>query len=152
MAQQKKSGALAAGLNLVIPGAGYMYCGRVFLGIIALLFALAMAFTVPYGAIGLWLVMIIDGFLCAERYNRKLEDAIPKKRCPQCAEEILYAAKVCKHCGFNFVSRSQPGQMGNSARRNENIQCPFCGGDIPRNTLRPGTNKCPMCENEFQPK
>lgn len=70
---RKKSGWIAALLNLVIPGAGYVYCGRWFLGIIAFLFVIAMFIvSLGYAALGLVLLLIVDGFLCAGRYNKNL--------------------------------------------------------------------------------
>ena len=70
---RKKSGWLAALLNLVIPGAGYVYCGRWFLGIIAFFFVIAMFFvSLGYAAVALVFILIVDGFLCAGRYNMNL--------------------------------------------------------------------------------
>ena len=70
---QKKSGWIAALLNLVIPGAGYFYCGRWFLGVIAFFFVIAMlAVSLGYAAIALVLMLVVDGFLCASRYNKVL--------------------------------------------------------------------------------
>ena len=70
---RKKSGWLAALLNLVIPGAGYVYCGRWFLGIIAFFFVIAMFFvSLGYAAVALVFILIVDGFLCAGRYNKNL--------------------------------------------------------------------------------
>lgn len=69
----KKSGWLAAILNLFLPGAGYAYCGRWFLGIIAFFFVIAMfVFSLGYAAGGIVLILVIDGFLCAGRYNKQL--------------------------------------------------------------------------------
>lgn len=31
------------------------------------------------------------------------------KECPDCAESILAAAKVCKHCGYRFADTMSPG-------------------------------------------
>lgn len=78
---RKKSGAIAALLNLFLPGAGYMYCGRWFLGIIAFFFVVAL-FVASFGlaAIGIVLMLIIDGFLCAGRYNKNLVTNIIKER------------------------------------------------------------------------
>jgi len=74
---KKKSGWLAAGLNLVVPGAGYVYCGRWFLGIIAFLFIVLIAVTTKgVGVIPFVLVLIIDGFLAAGRYNRQLIESV----------------------------------------------------------------------------
>ncbi len=77
---QKKSGWLAAFLNLVIAGAGYAYCGRWLLGIVVFLFVL-VAFSIA-GPIA-WIyapIMFIDGFLCAGRYNRELVTRILRNR------------------------------------------------------------------------
>ena len=45
--QQERSIALAIGLNILIPGAGYMYMGRVILGFLALLLVTAIYLTTP---------------------------------------------------------------------------------------------------------
>ena len=70
---KKKSGWIAALLNWFFPGAGYMYCGRVALGIFALLITIGIA--VATSGVGLFIlipVLFIDGFLAANRYNKKL--------------------------------------------------------------------------------
>lgn len=70
---QKKSGWVAALLNLFLPGAGYIYCGRWILGIIAFLFAIGVAaITYGFGWPAFCFVVFIDGFLCAGRYNKKM--------------------------------------------------------------------------------
>jgi hypothetical protein len=81
---KKKSGWIAALLNLFLPGAGYIYCGRVVLGILVMLICAIVAwgmiggFGVAWGILspsigsGFVFVMVIDGFLCASRYNKKL--------------------------------------------------------------------------------
>ncbi|HTJ78499.1 MAG TPA: hypothetical protein VL357_05845 [Rariglobus sp.] len=70
---RKKSGLVAAILNIVIPGAGYMYCGNVILGLFAMAVCLAILICtagLAYFIIGP--VMIIDGVLSAGRANRLL--------------------------------------------------------------------------------
>ncbi|MGB9429071.1 MAG: hypothetical protein WCC11_04220 [Gammaproteobacteria bacterium] len=78
---RKKSGLLAAVLNLCVPGAGYLYCDRPVLGIfVFLLFVvLPLYYFGIAGIVGVfwliaifWLVFVIDGFLCAGRYNSKM--------------------------------------------------------------------------------
>ena len=74
---QEKNPAIAAVLNLFVPGIGYMYCGRIGLGLVALFLiplvvflthGIALLITVP--------VVVIDGVLCAQRYNRLLADRL----------------------------------------------------------------------------
>lgn len=36
---------------------------------------------------------------------------IDEKACPECAETVKSAAKVCRHCGYNFVSGNSGGRM-----------------------------------------
>jgi TM2 domain-containing membrane protein YozV len=77
---KKKSGWIAALLNWFLPGVGYMYCGRVVLGIFAMLFTILVA-VVTYG-VGLFIVipvLIADGFLAANRYNKKLLEGLVKE-------------------------------------------------------------------------
>ena len=76
---QKKSGWLAAFLNLVFPGAGYAYCGRWILGVIVFVLFVAVAtgtleqwLPVPITLVGLLPIVFIDGFLAAGRYNKDL--------------------------------------------------------------------------------
>jgi TM2 domain-containing membrane protein YozV len=70
---QKKSGWIAAVLNWFIPGAGYMYCGRIILGIVVLLIAIVIGIaTMGVGLFVLIPILVIDGFLAANRYNKKL--------------------------------------------------------------------------------
>ena len=104
MAGKQKSGLVAAMLNLVIPGVGYMYCGRIFLGIIVFPFVILLIILSPFTLLFMWLILIVDGFLAAERYNRKLAQKIRSslKTCPQCAEKVMPNAKVCRFCGFEF--------------------------------------------------
>lgn len=78
---RKKSGWLAAFLNLFIPGAGYMYCGRWIFGIIAFVFVWAMII-MSFGIAAFLLppLLFIDGFLSAGRHNKKLIEAVIKDR------------------------------------------------------------------------
>lgn len=70
---KKKKGWVAAVLNWFIPGAGYMYCDRWILGAIVLIIAVGVAIaTAGIGLIPLAVILIIDGFLSAARYNKKL--------------------------------------------------------------------------------
>lgn len=32
----------------------------------------------------------------------------PKKACPDCAERVPEAAKVCSHCGYRFEAAEAP--------------------------------------------
>jgi ABC-type multidrug transport system permease subunit len=78
---RKKSGAIAALLNLFLPGAGYAYCGRWALGIIAFFFVVAMfVVSLGFAAFGLVLLLVIDGFLCASRYNKQVVENLLKER------------------------------------------------------------------------
>lgn len=78
---RKKSGWIAALLNLFLPGLGYAYCGRWFLGIFAFVMVIALFIgSLGMAAVGLALILVIDGFLCAGRYNRELVQRIIKER------------------------------------------------------------------------
>jgi len=105
----RKSAGLAAGLNLVLPGAGYIYCGRIFLGIIVFPFVVGMFFAMPMAGMGLSLVMIIDGFLAAGRFNQALDKKIngSMRKCPHCAELVRPDATTCKHCHKDIGPQAQ---------------------------------------------
>lgn len=73
---EPKSGLVAAGLNLIFPGAGHWYCDEIGLGVVAFVFTVALAaLTSGVVAFGLLGLLVIDGLLCADRYNRRLLEA-----------------------------------------------------------------------------
>ena len=102
---KRKKGWIAAVYNLFLPGAGYIYCGKWIVGLVVLPFFIGIIITAGTLSIfiipALWFVLIVDGFLAANRYNKSLDSKIADamKVCPMCAEKILPAAKICKHCG-----------------------------------------------------
>ena len=70
---QKKNGFVAAILNFLFPGIGYMYCGNIIIGFLVLCVSIVIAiFTAGLGLLVLSPIFIIDGFLCAARANKKL--------------------------------------------------------------------------------
>ena len=97
-----KSLPLAIGLNLVLPGAGYMYMGRVIVGIGALLLvslvvmSAGLLLLVPTW-LGFNAIMAIDMWILFNKNKAALETATTRK-CPHRAELIQKEAKVCKHC------------------------------------------------------
>src|ERR1035437_1076344 len=78
---KKKQGWIAALLNLVVPGAGYWYCDRRGLGVLVFFFVLMMV-CMTFGIAWLFLapVVVIDGFLCAGRYNKALVERMVMER------------------------------------------------------------------------
>lgn len=80
---RKKSGWIAAILNLFIPGGGYFYCGNWVLGIIAI--GMLVAAFILMGVVGFFvagtfqLMFIIDGFLCAGRHNKNMINKVLKE-------------------------------------------------------------------------
>jgi TM2 domain-containing membrane protein YozV len=92
----------ACGLNLLLPGAGYVYGGRILKGIIVFpIFLLLAFFSSGVGALFLWAIITIDTVMLVNRYNEKL-DATTKKTCPECAEMVHKEARICKHCRHEF--------------------------------------------------
>ena len=107
----EKSLPLAIGLNLLLPGLGYVYMGRAILGLAAL--GLSVLLVVYSGAlffIPTWvvlnLIMAIDMVILFNK-NRAAVVALSTKKCPQCAELIQKDAKICRFCRSN-VSESVP--------------------------------------------
>ena len=74
---EKKSGAIAALLNLFFPGFGYIYCGNWILGIFAFVVAITLwVVTLGIAILPVAFALVIDGLLCAKRYNKKLTNRL----------------------------------------------------------------------------
>ena len=101
--EKTKSLALAIGLNFLLPGTGYLYYGKWFVGILGCALIIAMySFSTGIGIVVPWfimnVIMFLDMFILHGRSKRKAEQA-SMIRCGSCAELIRKEAKKCKHCG-----------------------------------------------------
>lgn len=76
---QKKNGWLAALLNFLVPGVGYGYCGRWGLAVVVFLLVVSVSI-VTFGVAWpfLALIMFVDGFLAAGRYNKLLAQSLSR--------------------------------------------------------------------------
>ena len=78
---RKKSRFVAILLNLLIPGAGYVYCGRWVLGLVALWFVVILWIQIGWPvAVLLVFVLVIDGALCVGRYNKTMTEEVIHNR------------------------------------------------------------------------
>jgi uncharacterized membrane protein len=99
---KEKSLPLAIGLNLFIPGLGYLYMGKWLIGIAGSAIIIGAYLTTPAIMAGqVWLVMnvimAIDMFILSQKRKKEIIQDNSKK-CPSCAELILKEAKVCRFC------------------------------------------------------
>ncbi len=64
----------------------------------------------PYTALKAWLlVAVVILVVWGAKYLFNLNVLLllkGKKRCPTCCEEAYRKAKVCPHCGYNFLSEA----------------------------------------------
>jgi len=98
---ENKNLFVAIGLNIFIPGLGYLYIGRYFLGILAFFIIGSAMFVGMFAGkyfVTAWLIcesiMALDMIIL----RKKL------KKCPNCAEMVAKDAKICKHCQTKFTA------------------------------------------------
>jgi hypothetical protein len=70
-----------------------------------------------------------------------------ERPCPWCAEQILVAAKVCKHCGRDVPVATVPTPPVESSRFKKR-SCPHCEKEIVYHPSRV-VRTCPFCENDL---
>jgi DNA-directed RNA polymerase subunit RPC12/RpoP len=102
----EKNIPLAIGLNLLLPGVGYMYMGRVLLGICAFFIIFGVLLLQDMDTFYMVLIsghaiMLIDMLILGGK-NKKAHQASAERTCPQCAESIKRSAVVCRFCGARF--------------------------------------------------
>jgi hypothetical protein len=99
---KEKSVPLAIGLNFLLPGLGYMYMGKVILGIAALFLIIGIYAVYALSGllltwIGMNIIMAIDMLILGNKNKKMIEDKT-MMTCPHCAELVKNEAKICKHC------------------------------------------------------
>lgn len=99
---KEKSIPLAIGLNFLLPGLGYMYMGKIIIGIATFFLILGIYLTMALaGVFFAWItlnvIMAIDMLILGNKNKKTIEEKTTMN-CPQCAELIKKEAKVCKHC------------------------------------------------------
>ncbi|MEX0899813.1 MAG: hypothetical protein WD081_03885 [Gammaproteobacteria bacterium] len=109
---KEKSLPFAIGLNLLLPGVGYMYMGKWIVGIFACLLVVAIIATAGLLLIvPTWLVlnviMAIDMMLLFNKHKKMVAEATTMK-CPSCAETIQREAKVCRFCSAQVAGGAAP--------------------------------------------
>ncbi|OLU35339.1 hypothetical protein [Pseudomonas sp. PA27(2017)] len=102
-AEKRKNLALAVGLNMLLPGLGYIYYGKWIVGFLGggLVIAIA-ASNIAQNTLVVWVavnvLMAIDMLLLNSRDRRRARDS-DSMQCRSCAELIRAEAKKCRFCG-----------------------------------------------------
>jgi hypothetical protein len=108
VAMKEKNLPLAIGLNIVLPGLGYMYMDKWIIGIFGCILVFGIyattgtLFILPTW-IGLNIIMGIDMAILSSK-NKKEIAAATTMKCPKCAEVIKREAKVCRFCNTELSS------------------------------------------------
>jgi len=103
---KEKSLPLSIGLNVILPGLGYIYMGRLILGLIGVIAIsyLYLNTALIYAGVT-WmmvnLLMGIDMYMMQQKRTAQIT-ARNTRRCPNCAEIIQRQAKVCHFCKTTF--------------------------------------------------
>lgn len=99
---------LAVGLNLALPGLGYMYMGAWLVGLLALpCVVLVYGFGVMMSPafLVIWLainaIMALD-MLALDHRRRRKHDKRHMTDCPACAERVRKKAHICRFCGHDL--------------------------------------------------
>ena len=96
-------------LNVLLPGLGYIYMGKIVVGIAALflimtLYVISFVFA-PVLFSKVWfvmnIIMTVDMLILRNKMNKKYEEETMIE-CPMCTELIKKKAKVCSHCGVKL--------------------------------------------------
>lgn len=107
---QVKNPTLAAILSFLINGLGQIYNGEVVKGlvIIGVQIVNALLTTIIIGFVTGFIVFVwsvYDAYKTAEKINAQAaQQAIADtKVCPRCAERVNSGARICHHCGYEFM-------------------------------------------------
>jgi hypothetical protein len=84
----------------------------------------------------------------------KIAASSSTRKCPRCAEEVAWAASLCKHCGSELTPEKDPAVLAEAKREqaakgifDSLIDCPNC-----KVLNRPGTAHCTFCATQLAPK
>lgn len=72
-----------------------------------------------------------------------------RPKCCHCGGVITKGVSVCRHCGRDLIDASKERDRQENGNGGKAVNCPFCGGLIRLETLKPGKNRCPHCDKVF---
>lgn len=147
--RERKSENIAIALNMLLPGAGTVYCGKVTRGIVMFTVTVTFLSANMYNSwiiLVIWPLLIVDAKIEAGKFNKTIDADFRDRviRCPRCNETILTDATVCEYCMVDIDTGKKYGYAKAAFKclyckediKEDAIKCKHCGADLKKSPQR----------------